>query len=355
MKMESIKIREIQFKAIDIMRFPLAIMIVAIHTYFNESLNLRGTEISFSGEWAHRLIKLCSVYLTDCAVPMFFVISGYLYFLNTPTITRDIYIDKTKKKLISIMIPFILWSVVSICVSPSNFINATLTEKIVGFWSRPWNGPLWFLRDLFVLMLFSPIIEKFLRRIGYWPIILFILIQKLNFTVLLPGFSARAFIFFSFGAWLAIKKPNFSQTLTRKKRMFIIFVGIFMLLVRYVTGNNLPEVAWYISQIWLWCQMALYWVIALIIAEKTKDVSMWQKLASSGMVIFCMHRIINSKISAVGLLILDKPEITGVEAVTLYFITIFLTVVICYGAYFFISKYKIFSLLFMGRKLDKRI
>ena len=93
---------------------------------------------------------------------------------------------------------------------------------------------------------------------------------------------------------------------------------------------------------------------SLIIAEKTKDVSMWQKLASSGMVIFCMHRIINSKISAVGLLILDKPEITGVEAVTLYFITIFLTVVICYGAYFFISKYKIFSLLFMGRKLDKR-
>lgn len=43
--------QELQSRAIDVMRFPLAVMVVAIHTYFNESHNLRGTEIPFTGEW----------------------------------------------------------------------------------------------------------------------------------------------------------------------------------------------------------------------------------------------------------------------------------------------------------------
>jgi surface polysaccharide O-acyltransferase-like enzyme len=359
MIIEQIKTCEIQSRAIDILRFPLAVMVVAIHTYFNESLNLRGTEIPFTGDWAHQIIFIFSIALTDCAVPLFFVISGYLYFLKTPNVTKDIYIDKTKKKLVSLMIPFLLWNVLSICISPSSFIGASLAEKVTGFWSLdftigistgPWNGPLWFLRDLFIVMLFTPIIEWVLRKLGYWPFIIFILLQILHLSYLFPGFSATSFVFFSFGAWLAIKKPNFSQTLSREKRMVILIMGIIMLLVRYDTGNKISEVAWYINQIWIWCQMALYWVIALIIAEKTKSVTMWQKLAASGMVIYCMHRIINSKISAFGLLLLGKPEITGVEAVILYFITISLTVAICYSTHLFISKHKILSLLLEGTR-----
>lgn len=75
--------QELQSRAIDVMRFPLAVMVVAIHTYFNESLNLRGTEIPFTGEWAHELITFFSIVLTDAAVPAFFVISGYLFFMKT--------------------------------------------------------------------------------------------------------------------------------------------------------------------------------------------------------------------------------------------------------------------------------
>lgn len=360
--MESLKIQEIQSKAIDILRLPLAIMVVAIHTYFNESLNLRGTEISFTGEWAHNLIKLCSIYLTDCAVPMFFAISGYLYFLKTPHLTMRLYVDKTKKKVVSLMIPYLLWNIISICVSPSSFINASLTEKITGFWSLdfkigvssfPWNGPLWFLRDLFIVMLFAPIIETVIKKIGYWIFLMFVILHISNFTSLFPGLSTSSLAFFSFGAWLAIKNPVFSQKLTEKKRIAIVIVGSIMLIVRYVTGE-LSEVQWnvvgIVGQIWIWSQMALYWVITLIIAEKTSDMTIWKRLAASGMVIFCMHRIINSKISALGLWLLDKPEISGLEAVALYLTTIFLTVTVCYVVHLLISKNKILTLLLEGSR-----
>lgn len=356
--MEGLIIQEIQSKAIDILRFPLAVMIVAVHTYFNESLNLRGTEIPFTGEWAHNFIKLCSIYLTDCAVPFFFAISGYLYFLKTPHLTKALYIDKTKKKVVSLMIPFFLWNVLSICIYPSSFIDASLAQKVTGFWSLdftigmssgPWNGPLWFLRDLFIVMLFTPIIELVLRKLGYWPFIIFILLQILHLAYLFPGLSAFSFAFFTFGGWLAIKKSNFSQNLTKKTRMAIVIVGIVMLIVRYITGE-MPVISWYVLQIWIWSQMALYWVIALIIAEKNHNIMIWKKLAASGMVIYCMHRIINSKISALGLWLLGKPEISGLEAVLLYIITISLTVAICYTVHLFISKYKILTLLLEGSR-----
>lgn len=83
--------KELTSRTIDVMRFPLAVMVVAIHTYFNESLNLRGTEIPFTGEWAHKLIHLCSIVLTDAAVPAFFVISGFLFFYKASPVSNQLY------------------------------------------------------------------------------------------------------------------------------------------------------------------------------------------------------------------------------------------------------------------------
>lgn len=73
--------QELQSRAIDVMRFPLAVMVVAIHTYFCEALKAPGNvDVPFSGEWAHELITFFSIVLTDAAVPTFFVMSGFLCF-----------------------------------------------------------------------------------------------------------------------------------------------------------------------------------------------------------------------------------------------------------------------------------
>lgn len=156
-------------KAIDILRFPLAVFVVAIHTYFNEGLKARGNvDVPFSGVWAHEFIRFFSIMLTDCAVPMFFVISGYLYFWKTPHLTKDIYRSKTKRKIIALMVPFFCWNVITCLINPARFLGAGVLEKITGFWSMtmelgcgagPWDGPLWFVRDLFIVMLCAPAVE----------------------------------------------------------------------------------------------------------------------------------------------------------------------------------------------------
>lgn len=46
--------QELQSRSIDVMRFPLAVMVVAIHTYFCEALKARGNiDVPFTGVWAH--------------------------------------------------------------------------------------------------------------------------------------------------------------------------------------------------------------------------------------------------------------------------------------------------------------
>ena len=86
-----LNIKQIQSQAIDVVRFPLAVVVVCIHTYFCESLNLNGTEITMEGWIAPVVISLVSISLTHVAVPMFFVISGYLYCLNINKLSWGVF------------------------------------------------------------------------------------------------------------------------------------------------------------------------------------------------------------------------------------------------------------------------
>ena len=144
-------------KAIDNLRLPMAIMVVAIHCYFFNSLNINALPSKWGGVFVEWIINICSIVLTDCAVPMFFVISGYLFFLRQDDgFTWAQYKAKMLRKCKTLLLPFFIWNILGALSYPSRFIDATLTEKLLGFWSQrmewgswagPWDGPLWFLRD----------------------------------------------------------------------------------------------------------------------------------------------------------------------------------------------------------------
>ena len=73
-------------EAIDFVRFPLAVMVVFIHS-FPDSPNLDFTAIDYSSLSAfdtyNILRRFCSNIFPSIAVPSFFFISGYFFFLNS--------------------------------------------------------------------------------------------------------------------------------------------------------------------------------------------------------------------------------------------------------------------------------
>lgn len=108
----------------------------------------------------------------------FFIISGYLYFCNIDKFTSKDYVIKSKKRLGSLIIPYVIWNLIYALfylgiAYMNGECNTTIGEFLKGFWAfdttssngfaSPYNGPFWFLRDLVVVSVISPIFYFFLR------------------------------------------------------------------------------------------------------------------------------------------------------------------------------------------------
>lgn len=356
-------IKQIQSQAIDIVRFPLAVMVVCIHTYFIESLNLQGTEITMEGLMAPVIISLFSISLTHVAVPMFFVISGYLYFLNINDLSKDIYLDKTKKRLISIIVPYLSWNVISLILSPSRISGLSLYDILLGFWGQgegllPWNGPLWFLRDLIIVQLLTPFIYITIKKTKYWfvGLLLLLLIVGILPTATSFGVTIGSLVYFSIGAYLGIYHKEFYTELYSKRKV-IIYLYIFSILVDWyiITTKNLGyqttlhPYSNFIHSCTIIFGIPSLFLFASKLAKSLKFSNQWKKLASASMLIFCMHRLINSKISAMGLFFLGKESITSIEALIIYFVTIFSTLSICIWVHFVIAKSSLMVKILEGK------
>ena len=104
---------EQQSATIDLLRFPLAIMVIFIHMN-PDVINLVDADFNLMS-W-HGLYNvtgiLLSHVLTHIAVPTFFFISGFLFFVNFQEWSWDNYKRKIHSRVRTLIIPYILWNIV---------------------------------------------------------------------------------------------------------------------------------------------------------------------------------------------------------------------------------------------------
>lgn len=114
------------------------------------------------------------------AVPCFYVISGFFFFLNAKHFTFEIYKTKLCARFKSLFLPYMLWNLITFIalISKEFFMGnyAALGDMmhwnifISSFWlydgnTTPISAPLWFLRDLIIVVALTPIIYKALKTI----------------------------------------------------------------------------------------------------------------------------------------------------------------------------------------------
>lgn len=107
---------KIDSKTIDLLRFPLAVFVVLIHT--NPTLELKAlNEATFpllSGTGIYNLIEISlKSVITVIAVPVFFIISGYLFFQKLNIWNWDTYKIKIRTRMRTLFIPYICWIALS--------------------------------------------------------------------------------------------------------------------------------------------------------------------------------------------------------------------------------------------------
>ena len=101
-------------KTISYLRFPLTVGVVFIHFDLSKGLDIGGmTQGLNNPDWYFFIINLISGTLATIGVPLFFIISGFLFFYHKD-FNRDVYKQKLVSRAKTLLVPYILWNFIAI-------------------------------------------------------------------------------------------------------------------------------------------------------------------------------------------------------------------------------------------------
>ena len=204
------------------LRLPLIVLITFAHSYSG----VRAGWTLWDGGWdTYEVLKIMvSETLVKVAMPTFFVMSGYLYFVNVTEWNAKTYWSKLLRRVKTLLIPYIIWNI-AMAVKLQTFSLSIFLE--------PANMPLWFLRDLMIVSLLTPIIYIGVRKLGYWIFAILLPIYLTGLYAVQPGLTPYAVCFFTLGAILSIRKMDLIKTCMKYETpsyILTILLGIGMIL-----------------------------------------------------------------------------------------------------------------------------
>lgn len=235
-------------KKIKILSLIAMMLVVLLHSVCVDKRVVEGVSLMANNNYNSFIQFFFSYGVTRIAVPLFFLISGYLFFRNITGKWSE-FKNKYKSRFFSLVIPYLLCSVLSLlAVTIINyhrthtifFSFVPLKHIMVYIFLDPIAFQLWFVRDLIVLVAFSPIIYYLVKRIKVLPIIFLfvwvfgsIYLEKPVFVVhgmRLTDDILSATTFFVCGAYFAIH--NQPIVLKQKASMMFFYLWIVVLLIK---------------------------------------------------------------------------------------------------------------------------
>jgi fucose 4-O-acetylase-like acetyltransferase len=190
-----------QYDVISALRLPLIVLVTYAHSYGGVA---EGYSLIGSGWDSYEILKIAmSQTLVKVAMPTFFVMSGYLFFANVEKFNKEIYQQKLWRRIKTLLIPYIIWNLL---------MAAKLKMFSLSIFWTPANMPLWFLRDLMIVSLLTPIIYIGVKKLGYWLFVLLLPIYLTGIWAIQPGLNPYAICFFTLGAFLSIHEMNLIDT-----------------------------------------------------------------------------------------------------------------------------------------------
>ena len=220
--------------AITWLRFPLIFLIIMLHSY--SVIRLSGNHETY-----FKIVYPFALWLGETGVPGFFFISGYLFFVSN----KD-YKQKLRTRIHTLLMPYFLWNVIMLSaylitymigypqeINNRSLYDYTLSDYLRLFWDRgsydngnfvPLLCPLWYIRNLFIVAVLSPILYyliKYLRELFIFALAIWWLYTYDN------AFIQQTLLFFSLGSYFSIFRINPLELFNNKKKFFLILFTIF--------------------------------------------------------------------------------------------------------------------------------
>ena len=275
------KPRILRQEALDLLRFPLAVIVVIAHTFSLDDVVASGitykvSEYPLFGD----VLIFIDAFLRGISVPIYFFISGYVFFVSDE-FSCNVYKKKIKNRIHTLLVPYIIWNAIaafliifkqlpifeSFLSNSNSTLNLTPYTIIECFWKYngninpnsfvdgepqmlsgsyfPVNAALWYLRDLMIIVLTTPIIyyvvKKFKMYSPYLFLVVYIASVFLNWPI---SMIAGGYFFFSWGAYMSIFNIDMMKTFRKYFKISIIMYlfncGLYVMLQAIMP----PMISW---------------------------------------------------------------------------------------------------------------
>ena len=361
---------KLRSESLNLLRFPLAVVVVMIHTFSSAGLKLQGQQLSFDAFAVFQEINhFIDGFLRGQSVPIYYFISGYVFFLGV-TLNRETYRRKLHNRMKTLLIPYLIWNTLTLLqillyrTPPfrsffpglaSAELNLTLSGVLNCLWDRthsifllpesthsasfyPMNYPLWFIRDLMIVVLCAPLLYYLLRRMRHYFVCLIGLLWFLKDYVpalAVYGQLLTALFFFSWGAYMSISRKDMLVEFGRYFRPSVVLY-VLLGLLHVASAHWLPEASTTIKQLnvlvgLIFAYNLASWLLRRGICRPNAF------LASASFFIYVAHSLVlNNTLKSLFVVIAPASELTLIGT---YLLALVLTVGGLLLAFWLLRKY----------------
>lgn len=285
-----------------ILSFVLIIMVVFLHSYSISSTTSVAEKLATRG-YNSFLQHFLSEEITRIAVPLFFLISGFLFFLNLKG-TKDEFLAKFKKRAKSLVVPYLFWSSIWILIyfcfqyfpqtqaffTGKSVRNFSIAEFLNTLFVNPIPFQLWFLRDLIILVILSPLLYILIKNFKHLPFLFLLLGWYLNVNYYF--IVNEALLFFTAGATISLVKNKILEFNFSSKYALFIFLWLAIALLNsildYMVFENV-EVKNMLHKTGILVGIPAIWILYDFLKKKNVESDKISEIYSFSFFIFAFH------------------------------------------------------------------
>ena len=283
-------------KVISALRFPLAVLVIACHSNFLGQTQGLGTYMQ---------LFFCEI-VPHVAVPLFMLFSGMLFFRKGMP-TSEEYGRQLLKRVRTLLVPYLLWSTISFVVMACRGeVTFTFLHWLQGLWDTslwtgrfaidipgyPVNMPLWFIRDLMVLVLLAYPIGLLLVKTRGWALLL-LAVWWFPGHEKFFGFGADSLFYFFAGAWISLKNVDILGWLRKVREPSYVFAAVMLAVDTVITFRLWDQTGelgfrWIPFNVFVISMMAAVLNIASSLVDRGRDTGL-RRLAGTTFFLYAAH------------------------------------------------------------------
>ncbi|MBD5201302.1 MAG: acyltransferase [Bacteroidales bacterium] len=316
--------KSLRSQSLDLLRFPLAVIVAAIHVTATRSYWVDGSQIRFSDmDGSHLFYGFFDAFLRNQSVPIYFFIAGYVFFLGI-TLTIDTYGHKLKNRTKSLLIPYVSWNTLAVLIALLAFLPEFKTilpniQNIHFHWNIPsiletfWNAwfgifstdrpmapggliypqdyPLWFVRDLMIIVVSAPMIYFCLKTTRWYAVAFIGIVWFALSPYKLGHFSQmlNGYFFFTWGAYMSYHGRDMIKDF---RHFFKLCAGGYLVISTALWLCNFPEWLYdYLKSANVILGMVMAYGLASLLIESGR-VKTSKFLAASSFFVYAGHGLI---------------------------------------------------------------